>query len=178
MDKYYSQTIGTPIMTMGGPTGRKIVEVVIEPETGRIIGFLVTPRGEFVATPRDILYWNQRVIINDVEDIVEVDDIIKIKEILARKISVYKNRVFTQSGTYLGEVLDYAVNPKFFVLTKLLVAKTVFGLFPFQEKIIAHRDILEIKKDRIIVKDRFGVVPTREPKTAKGKLQIDIAPSV
>lgn len=177
MDRYYSQTIGSVILTTAGvPVGR-VIEIAIEPETGKITGFLLAPRGQNVVAPSDVLFWNESLFIHDEDNVIETEDIIKLREVLEKNIPILHNKVYTKKGLYLGKVYDIGMSSKFFVMTKLAVAKDIFGLFPYDEKLIAHGNILEIKKDRIIVKDVAGTVPVKESASAKENLQIDISPS-
>ncbi len=178
MDRYYSQTIGSAVLTTTGIPVARIVEIVIDTDTGKVAGFLLSPRGQYVLATNDILFWDQHIFVHDEEDILETDEIIKVQDILKKNISILRKKVFTKNGRYLGKVYDIGINPKLFVLTKLAVAKNVLGLFPFDEKIIAHKNILEIKNDRIIVKDVDAKerVPEKA-RSAKENFQIDIAPS-
>ena len=48
-------------------------------------------------------------------------------------------------------------------MTQLIIAKNILGLFPYQEKIIPKNFILEIKPDRIIIKDLDQKVPVLQP---------------
>lgn len=176
MDRYYTQTVGSPVLTASGMIAGKIIEIVIEPETGAVTGFLLAPRGQQVVSPSDIIFWQDNLFIQDEDDILETHEIIKVKEILNKGIPIMRNKVYTKKGVFIGKVYDIGLNPKLFVMTKLAVAKNIFGLFPFDEKIIAHGDILEIKKDRIIIKDLEATEKVKVS-SAKEKLQIDIAPS-
>jgi sporulation protein YlmC with PRC-barrel domain len=177
MDRYYSQTLGTTVLTTSGMPAGRICEIVIEPETGKVAGFLLEPRGEYVIAPADVLFWDENIFIHDEEDILPTGEIIKVRQTLENEIPILRSKVYTKKGLFLGKVYDIGINPKLFVMTKIVVAKNIFGLFPYDEKIIAHGDILEIKKDRVIVKDVEATVPVKEKARAKESLQIDIAPS-
>lgn len=178
MDKYYTQTIGTPVLAISGTVAGRIAEIVIDPETGKVLGFLLAPKGREVIAPNDIIFWEQNIFIHDEEDILETHEIIKVRDVLRKNIPIMRAKVFTKSGKYLGKVYDIGINPKFFMMTKLAVAKNVLGLFPYDEKLIAHGDILEITKERIIVKEVEARVRAAEKSAeAKEKLQIDTAPS-
>lgn len=176
MDRYYTQTIGSPVLTASGMIAGRIIEIVIEPETGVIAGFLLGPRGQHVVAPSDVIFWQDNIFIQDEEDILETHEIIKVKEVLKKGIPIMRNKVYTKKGVYVGKVYDIGLNPKLFVMNKLAVAKNIFGLFPFDEKIIARGDILEIKKDRIIIKDLEAEEKVKA-RSAKESLRIDIAPS-
>ncbi len=177
MDRYYTQTIGAPILTTSGMPAGRVGDIVIEPETGKVVGFLLAPRGQYVIAPADILFWEDNIFIHDQEDILETGEIIKVQQVLKKEIRIMYNRVFTEKGKYLGKVYDIGMNPKFYVMTKLAIAKNILGLFPYDEKIIARGNILEIKKDRIIVKDVEATVPVKAKARSEENLKIDIAPS-
>jgi len=100
-----------------------------------------------------------------------------VTKVLSQNIPILRSKVYTKKGLYLGKVYDIGINPKLFVLTKLAVAKNILGFFPYDEKIIAHKNILEIKKDRIVVKDNDATVSIKEPENQEENLKIDIAPS-
>jgi len=177
MDRYFTQTVGTPVLTSNGFPVARISEIVIEPETGKVVGFLIGSKGQNVIAPSDIVLWNDNIFIHDPEDILETGEILKVTKVLSQNIPILRSKVYTKKGLYLGKVYDIGINPKLFVLTKLAVAKNILGFFPYDEKIIAHKNILEIKKDRIVVKDNDATVSIKEPENQEENLKIDIAPS-
>jgi len=93
---------------------------------------------------------------------------------MKKNIRVFHNRVITKSGLHLGKVVDFAVNNKMFVLTKIVVAKTILGIISYDYRVIAHKDIIEIKKDAIIVKDPLKMVTVED----SAKLRVKTAPSI
>lgn len=171
MEKYYSQLIGTPIITDAGQTAGHLCDLVFNPDNGKVIGFIVAPNGQKVISPMDILQLEKKIYIHDVEDILHTEDIHQVAQILNKRIRIYKSKVVTQKGLYLGHVIDFAIHDKFFILTKIMVAKKILKIFYFDKKIISSNDIIEIKKDKIIVKDPLQVIPLK-------KLSIDAAPTV
>lgn len=177
MDRYYSQTVGTEVFTPEGSRVGKVTEVVIDPETGKLLGFLLGPHGQYIITPSDVLFWNDQITISDVDDILETAEIFKVQQVLQKDIPVLKNKVVTEKGLYLGHVLDFAIHTRLFVLTKMYVAKKMLGLFPYDEKLIAHKNILQMKKEAIIVKNPSTEIPVKDSKLLKNKLHIDVAPS-
>ncbi len=126
------------------------------------------------------MLWSNQIVINDFDDLTDTEEILKVQKVLEKNIPIIKNKVVAEDGTYLGYVMDFAMNPKLFVLTKILVSKSILGLFPYQEKLIAHQNIVEIKKDEIIVKNLRGLIPVKEKKESeeKTKLRIEISPSI
>jgi sporulation protein YlmC with PRC-barrel domain len=181
MERYYSQLIGSPIFSENGQAVGRIFELIMETETGKLVGFLLAPNGKKVIMAQDVSLWNRQLVISDLDDIFDTEEMVKIQEILKRKIPIIKNRVVSESGDYLGQVFDFALDTKFFTLTKIVVAKNFFGIFQYDEKIIAQKNIVEIKKTAIIVKNPIGLIPVqkhRTPKKVKRKLNIDVAPTI
>jgi uncharacterized protein YrrD len=174
MDRYFSRTVGIPIVTDSGYKISRVYDVLINSETGKVVGFITSPRGNRVLAPIDILTWNHVLIVHDEESILETGEIHQAVEAQRKNIRVYQNRVITKSGIPLGKVIDYMIHDKMFVLTKIVVAKIFLGIITYDRRIIAHKDIIEIKKAGIIVKDPLRTVPVK----AEAKLRIDTVASV
>lgn len=173
MERYYTQTLGLPVVTESGHKIARVYDVVLNTDTGKVVGFLTSPSGQKVVAPVDILFWGNVLSVHDEESILDSEEIHAVSDAFRRGTRVMRGRVVTKSGQYLGQVLDYAVNDKLFVMTKIVVAKMFLGLITYDRRIIAHKDILEIKKDRIIVRDPLRV----ETIKATAKLRVDTAPT-
>lgn len=175
MERYYTQTIGSDVLTENGVRVGRVLEVVIDPATGKIVGFLLTPNGRKAISPSDVIFWGDQLVVSDFDDILDTEDLIKVNQVLRQNIRIQKNKVFNQKNEFLGRVLDFSLNTSMFVLTKLFIAKTFWGFYPYEEKTVPHKYILEIKPDKIIVKIPAGTVPVKEKE--KAKLRVDIAPT-
>lgn len=82
----------------------------------------------------------------------ETDEIVRIKEILDKKIRILQNKVVTVSGQNLGKVYDYTLDLKTGYLSRLYVRPTaLFVLSP--DYIINFSQIISIERDKIIVED-------------------------
>jgi uncharacterized protein YrrD len=162
MEKYFSETIGIPIVTTSGYKIGRVFDIVINPETGVVAGFLTSPTKQKVLAPLDVIGWDKALTVHDEDSILEIDEIHQVRESLKKDIRLFRNRVVTKSGACLGKVVDFAMNDKMFVLTKIVVAKTILGIFSYDYRIIAHKDIIEIRKDKIIVKNPLKTVPVKE----------------
>lgn len=171
MERYYSHTVGLPVVTESGHKIARVFDVVLNTDTGKVVGFLTSPSGQKVLAPIDVLHWGNALAVHDEESILDSDEIHQVVESFKKGIRVMRSRVVTKSGEYLGRVIDYAINDKMFVMTKIVVGKTIFGLINYNMRIIARSDILEIKKDKIIVKDPLRL----EPVKATTKLRVDTA---
>jgi sporulation protein YlmC with PRC-barrel domain len=173
MEKYCTHIIGLPVVTESGHKIARVYDIVLNTDTGKVVGFLTSPSGQKVLAPIDILHFGNALSVHDEESILDSDEIHAVAEAFRKGIHVMRKRVVTKSGEYLGQVIDYAINDKMFVMTKIVVGKTIFGLINYGMRLIAHKDIIEIKKDRIIVKDPLRL----EPIKATTKLRVDTAPS-
>ncbi len=173
MDRYYTQIVGIPVLTDSGQKVARIYDVVLNTDTGKVVGFLTSPTGQKVLAPFDIIGWSGALTVHDEEAILDSEEIHQVTEALKKGIRVFRNNVVTKSGEKMGRVIDFAINDKMFVLTRIIVAKAFLGLISYDRRIIAHKDILEIKKDKIIVKDPLRL----EPVKATTKLRVDIASS-
>ncbi|MCA9373898.1 MAG: PRC-barrel domain-containing protein [Candidatus Gracilibacteria bacterium] len=168
MEKYYRQTIGLPVISHSRQPLTRVRDVIIDTDKGKIVGFFVMGGSNHVVAPIDILEWNSVIMINDQEDIIEPDEVHTIREALKKDATIFKKRVYTKSGDYLGKVLDFGMNSQLYELTVIIVSKAFLSLFFWDKKIISSKDIIRIKPDRIIVKDLVQTVPME-------KFQVDMA---
>jgi len=156
MEKPYSEILGLPVLAEGVGKVARVTDVLIDTKDGRISAFFVNGGSDLIIAPIDILFFGQAVVISDPEDIIEAEDLIKAKETIQQDIPIVRSRVQTKKGDFLGKVYDYYVDTSFYGLTKIVVYKSFFGLFRTPERIIPAKDIIEIKKDLIIVKNDWA----------------------
>lgn len=171
MDKYYTQIIGVPVITATFQRVGQVYNVIFNTDTGKVIAFSIAPGGHKVITPIDILAWDKEVTIADADDVSEAEDIHQLQQAHQKKYRIFKKKVLTKDGEYLGRVIDFAIHNKFFILTKIVVAKNILNLFFYHKRLINAEEILEIRKDAIIVKNPLGLVPLK-------KLRVDAAPTI
>lgn len=156
MQALYSELIGIPVFDEYSKAPLALVQdVIIDPETGKVIAFLV--KNKHIVVPLDVLRVSRGIFIPDKSHILPMSEVLRVEEVFQRRIPIAGMRVVTQrEKTYLGKVVDYAIDTTHMVLTQIHVAKTFF-FFHFQEKIISYVSIIRIEKDRIIVKDARGI---------------------
>lgn len=169
MEKYYTQLIGLPVISEIGEPLTRVTDIVVSPENGKVLGIKVLP-GSHVIAPIDILALDKAVIIHSHDDILHTGDIFQVREVLKKHIKIYKNKVVTQDGMFLGRVIDFAIHQKLLALTKIVVAKRALGIFYYSKRLINSKDIISIKRDSIIVKNPLAFQPFK-------KLSIDAATS-
>lgn len=166
MEKYYLQTIGTPIINDQGAPLSRVTDVVINTETGKIIAFAASAKK--AVSPIDILEWNNVIRISDPSDLIDPRDIHEYQKAHAKNITIYQKKVFTFDGEYVGRVIDIGMDNKHFRLSCLVVAKSLINIFFWDKKIISSQDIIEITKKKIIIKNLVRPVKMK-------KLKVDMA---
>ncbi len=164
MEKYLSHIIGTPVRDETGREIGRVLDLCLNPDTGKVAGFLLAPAGQNAVSPIDVLEWDNSLHVHSREDIVSLEEIHQIKKIQEEGIKIYRNKVYTKDGTFLGKVVNYAVNTHFLTLTKILVFKTFLGFIRHGRLVINSKDILEIKKDGIIVRNLEAPVSVKKLK--------------
>ena len=150
--------LNTPVVSLYNSTKiGSLLDFVVEPNTGKIIGIVAAQSGIFkkkamVISATDIREISKKVLIVDSEDVlVSQEEIIKIDEILKSGIKILDNKVFTEGGKYLGRVSDFLID-EFFYISKIQVRPSLVNVLE-TEIIILRESILKVTKDKIVVSD-------------------------
>jgi len=153
VEKYFSEITGAQIISESeGIAIGFVSDIIIDPFTGAVAGISLNKKFSQVIPALDIRKLGNPTIISTIDAVSEPEDIIKIKQILEYGAKILGNKVFTKSGFYLGKVYDFAVNINAMALTKIAVAKSILGLVRFNEVLLPHTEIVEIKPEKIIVR--------------------------
>ncbi len=103
---------------------------------------------------KDIRSLNERLVIIDSEDdLAESDDLIRQKELIKTKFNLLGSKVVTQDGKYLGKVKDFTIDYHSFATRKLYLKAGIMKRFLNDSFIIDHKQILDVKGNKIIVKN-------------------------
>lgn len=153
MEKYYLQTVALPVIDDSGRQIARVGDIILNTETGKVVGFLVGPSQKKAIATIDIKDWNTSLRVHDNLDIIDPDEVLQIAQTLEKEIPIYKNRVVTKNGEYIGKVINFGMDNKFFSLTCLIIAKSFLGLIFWDKRIIAAQDIIKMEKKQIIVKN-------------------------
>jgi uncharacterized protein YrrD len=157
MEKAYSEIVGMPVIVEGAGKVTRVTDVLTDPDDGKVCAFFT---GKMKAvTPMDIIFFGKAITIGSFEDIIDADDLVKVTNILKNENRILQSRVETKKGDYLGKLYDYFIDVKAFGLTKIVVHKSFLGLFKSPDRLISARDIIEIKKDLVIVKNKHAKKP-------------------
>ncbi len=153
MEKLYTKIIGVPVYSDSSRPITTVKDILIDPETGKLCALEVNSGTNMVISPMDIIAWRNTIIINNLEDIVKAEEILRVDEIIKQDIRIYRNHVESRNGTHIGRVYDFGIDSVNLCLKNLYVAKDIFGLVRYDKRIIRSKDIEEILKHKIIIKD-------------------------
>ena len=154
------ELIDCPVMDLHlvGEVART-VEDVVSPHDLKVLAYLVmgplvgTEHGDVLAT-KDIRELSRLgMIIDSEDDLVERDDIIKIKEVLDLDFKLVGMKVESKKGSKMGKVIDYTVNTDGFVVQQLIVQRPALKAFLDPELVIGRSQVVKITDKKIIVRD-------------------------
>lgn len=103
---------------------------------------------------RDIIA--KGIVVNDHDAVAPIEDMIRMKEILEAGFQLVGLSVETESGTRLGKIRDYAADHQSFYIKKLYVGQSMLRSvlsFTKPQLIIDRSQIIDVTKDKIVVKD-------------------------
>lgn len=167
MQRLFRDIIGMPVFAedFGGPVA-VLRDLVIDSENGKVMAVVVNKRKNKVIVPMDILAWKRYMRIRSADVILEGQDVVRVHEVQKRGIAIFGNKVVTESGKGLGIVSDYVVDTKFFEMKKIFVSKNILGIFSSGRRIIPAKDIIEVRPEKIVVRDDLETV--KETATVMG----------
>ena len=114
----------------------RVGDFVINPVNGEVSAFFARGDRKLLLPTVDVFKVTvEAVWVEDPEALAAPDEIIRIAEIIRLNIPVLKNKVFTVSRNYLGEVVDFYFETNGWILTKVEVAKRILGI-PTERKLI------------------------------------------
>jgi sporulation protein YlmC with PRC-barrel domain len=157
MNRFAKELVGRKvILRHEGFMAGEVEEVIINPENGDFLGFVVGQKGnknKKALPEKDIMgINNQFILVKSAEKLGDLDDVVRIKAIRDQKISIEKNRVYTISNMYLGRVSDYTIDLALGKLSRLYLKSWAIKKM-VNHNIIESKHIVSIKKNRITVDD-------------------------
>ena len=142
-----------------------VENLIVDPETGKFAGLLVREgfgKKNLKTLPeKDLLsITSEFYLISGYQALGDIDEIVRLKEIIDKKVPIVGEKVYTVSGKYLGKCRDYTLDLDRFKIDKIYVS--FWSLFSnFKEYAIAFSQIVSIEKERITVED--AVIEAAEP---------------
>ena len=122
----------------------------IDPENGKVIA--IKCGFKQILTPVDILKWNTAIYINDRESLTVREHVVRLQNFPKGQDTILYRPVYTESDEFIGRVYDFAIDTGAMMLWQIFVKKK-FLLFTTFETTVQYSNIVEIKEDRMIVKD-------------------------
>lgn len=167
---YHSRLIGTPVLSVqAGGAVAKLSDPIVNPDNLKILGFFLA--GPMVDATNNILdassireYSNYGAVVDNADEFVSREDVVKIKKILALNFDLIGLRVETKKGTHLGKIIDFTATSDNFAIQQIIVKRPTFKSFIDPELTIHRREIVEITDDKVIVKDEEKVLKARAEK--------------
>lgn len=165
-----SRLIGAPVLSVqaGGPIG-KIASAVVDPDNLKIIAFRLD--GPMVNKQQSLLdvrsireYSNYGFVIDDIDELVGPDDVIKINEVLKLNFNLLNLKVETKKGSKLGKVQNFTVTSEDFIVQQIIVKRPAVKALIDPELTISRSEIVEITDYKIIVKDEEKVLKQKAEK--------------
>ena len=164
-----SRLINAPVLSVqaGGTIGR-VVSSIVDPNNLKIIAFILS--GPLIDKNQNILdvrsireYSNFGFVIDDIDELVGPEDVIKIADILKLNFNLINLKVETKKGKKLGKVINYTVTSEDFITQQIIVKRPAIKSFVDSELTIPRKEITEVTDYIIIIKD--------EEKTLKKKAE-------
>lgn len=146
-------------LRLGGPIA--VVEKILLDEAHlRIRILILRVMGEKqlgYLLPGDIrLSEQKKMIVDSEEKISEKNEVIRDRPIIERDLTLFNMIVVTVSGKKLGRIENYAFENTSYLVTKLYIRTNLIKNFIHDNLIIDRADIVDIKNDRVIVRDAFA----------------------
>lgn len=164
-----TKLINTPVLSFqaGAPIGY-ISNFIIDPDNLKLVAFILSGTSNPMSNILDVSsireYSDLGLIIDDEDELISADDVVKISKILALNFSLIDLKVETKKGSKLGKVIDYTMNPADFIVQQIIVKRPTFKALIDPELTISRKEIVEVTDYKIIVKDEEKVLKARAEK--------------
>ncbi len=167
---YNSRLFGTPILSVqAGGAIATVTAPIVNPDNLQIIALQlegpVINSGNYILDTASVReYSHLGMVIDDADELVGPEDVVKIKDILALNFNLIGLKVETKKGSKLGKVIDFSFTPEDFTIQQIIVKRPVVKSFVDPELIIHRREIVEITDYKIVVRDEEKVLKARAEK--------------
>ena len=137
----------------------EIRQILVDSSNGNLLGFLVSSGGIFspkkVLSMSDIRDWDPAGLVTDsIENLVEPKEIIRIKEVLDKKINLLGIKAKTESGKSLGIVEDLLIDTDGQCVAKYYL-KDILG----KARVLSTDKVIKIDKQIVFSDDIVAVPP-------------------
>lgn len=130
-----------------------IKEILVDPENGHLLGFLVQTGGLFSAKKAlsitDVINWDpQGIVTESIDNLVAPDEIVRIKDVISKKIQLLGMKAKTESGKSLGEVENFLIDTETEMVVKYYL-KDLLG----KSRILESNKVSSIDKAIVFTDD-------------------------
>ena len=140
------------------------LEPIIDPSNLKIIAYtlsgpLIDKSPENVLLTNDIREFSRMgFIIDSIDDLVDPNEIIKLKNILKLNFKLIGHRVETVKSKKIGKVIDFTVDSSTFSIYQLVVKRPALKALNDPELTINRSQIVEIDDDKVVIKNEEETV--------------------
>lgn len=145
---------------MGLQTGSELARIdtaIINPHNLSVIAYVVTgpnldhhPSLLRVADIREVS--DIGMIVDSSDEFVEVDDVIKLKNIYDLHFQLVDKHVIDEKQNKIGKVTDYTIEVEGFVIQQLNIKRPLLKSFSDAELLVHRSQIIEINDTTIVIK--------------------------
>ncbi len=140
-------------------TGAKIASItesVIDPSKLDMVAYKVADKkldaGDWLLLAEDIREVSDiGFIIDSIDELVHEEDMVKLKNTLALNFNLIDMSVVDDTGTKLGRIYDYSVDPQQFRVHQLYVKRPLIKSLKTSDLIINRTQIIEVNNKTIVV---------------------------
>jgi len=168
MQKLSSELVGRPIVSvqssqhLGTLTG-----FILSNEDLKIVACTVAVPGTknvHYLLPNDIRFFNaQKILVDSHQNLSEFADLVRYQHTITDNYMLIGKKVETTAGKKLGKVTSFLFDPAHYYVTKLGVTPPLFKKFLVTHLLIDRADIIETKKNTIIVKENVAKIKKSAP---------------
>ncbi len=152
MVKYFSEVVGMPVVGQHRDgTISAVKDIVVDHERGSVLAVKVLRWNKYISWI-DILSWNGHVSVADDSVLVDLDDLVRTKEVVEQKIGFTGKRVMTQGGEFVGFLHNFSFDTSSGRLKSIVVSK-IFLFWKYATKNIAAQEIVEVTNKAVVIKD-------------------------
>lgn len=167
---YSTRLIGTPVLSV--QTSSIVGEIsapIVDPDSLKIVAFrlsgpLINQRSSLLDIRSIREYSNLGIVIDDIDELIADDDVVKIQKILALNFNLINLKVETKKGSKLGRISNYTLTSEDFVIQQIIVKRPMVKAILDPELTISRKEIVEVTDYKVIIKDEEKVLKKRAEK--------------
>lgn len=150
MKIYYSSVVGTPVFDGDKRPISEVHDVVINPESGKVLAFEVG--SDKVISPFDVTKWNEELIKLDHHfALMDLEDLLQAERVKREGYYFIGCKVETEEGETIGRVFDLVFDTETMKVVSLNVAKGILLLFRYDNRMIDRKRITKVEPGKIVV---------------------------